>query len=347
MFKMCRVMVTGAGSGVGQGILKALRSSELPTTLIGADISPLNAALYRTDEAVIIPKVENPGAFDGIAKILKECQIDVLMIGSEFELEFFSHHKFRLEMLTGTKIIVSNFDVVEISNDKWLTAEFLRKNNLPYPKSYLPSSVEDAVSMSADLGFPFVIKSRTGTSSRNVHVVDNFEDLRAVFNSIPSPMLQELIASPSNELDVEYTCSLFKGARGEVIGPFIARRTLKGGTSWLIEVTDNPILHRTLLDLSSALDYSGSVNVQLMLRGSEVVPFELNARFSGTTAIRAHFGFNEPKMALLSYFYGKPIGAANIRKGVALRYNEEVFIENTSSDECHPGIHRGVVNRWF
>ena len=78
-----------------------------------------------------------------------------------------------------------------------------------------------------------------------------------------------------------------------------------------------------------------------------MIPFELNARFSGTTAIRAHFGFNEPKMALLSYFYNKPINSAIIRKGVALRYNEEVFIENTSADDCHAGVHQGIVNRWF
>ena len=231
MFKHCRVMVTGSGSGVGQGILKALRSSELPITLIGADISPLNAALYRTDEAVIIPKVEQPGAFDKIVKILREYRVDVLMIGSEFELEFFSFNKSSFEKVTGIQIIVSNFDVVKISNDKWLTAEFLRKNNLPYPKSYLPSCFEDAVNMSANLGYPFVLKSRTGTSSRNVHVVNNFENLSAVFSSIPSPMMQELIASPSTELGVEYTCSLFRGVRGEVVGPFIARRTLKGGTS--------------------------------------------------------------------------------------------------------------------
>ena len=38
-----RVMVTGSGSGVGQGIMKALRLSKLQLTLIAADISIYNA----------------------------------------------------------------------------------------------------------------------------------------------------------------------------------------------------------------------------------------------------------------------------------------------------------------
>ena len=36
------------------------------------------------------------------------------------------------------------------------------------------------------------------------------------------------------------------------------------------------------------------------------IPFEINARFSGTTAIRAHFGFNEPELAIQSYQRGDP-----------------------------------------
>ena len=91
----------------------------------------------------------------------------------------------------------------------------------------------------------------------------------------------------------------------------------------------------------------GSLNIQLMLSKYGPVPFELNARFSGTTAVRAHFGFNEPAMALKSYFYNEVIEPPLVREGVAMRYHEEVFVEKVSSDQLSPGIHKGVVNSWF
>ncbi|SVE38549.1 uncharacterized protein METZ01_LOCUS491403, partial [marine metagenome] len=83
-------MVTGAGSGVGQGVIKALRISELPLTLIGADIAPLNSGLFRTDEGVLIPRVESTGALEKIIDTLNGRDVRVVMVGSEFDLEFYS-----------------------------------------------------------------------------------------------------------------------------------------------------------------------------------------------------------------------------------------------------------------
>ncbi|MCH7780008.1 MAG: hypothetical protein IH848_04115 [Acidobacteria bacterium] len=76
-----RVMITGAGSGVGQGIVKSLRLSELSTTLVMADIDAFNPGFYRGDEAVIIPKVEDGGAREKMIAILREQRIDAFARG--------------------------------------------------------------------------------------------------------------------------------------------------------------------------------------------------------------------------------------------------------------------------
>ena len=161
------------------------------------------------------------------------------------------------------------------------------------------------------------------------------------------PMLQRLIDIPTSQLGSEYTCSVFKTAAGRMIGPFTARRTVRGGTSWHIEVADFEALHAPLLAIASAIDYIGSLNVQLMLTEQGAIPFELNARFSGTTAVRAHFGFNEPAMALLSFFYKEELPTPEVRSGIAMRYYEEVFIEDVRMDSLTPGQHKGKVNPWF
>lgn len=347
MRRQCRVLVTGAGSGVGQGIIKALRTSGLPVTVVAADIGPMNAALYCSEEAVIIPRVETAGALNVVLSLLKQYKIDVVMIGSEFDLDFFSTNRREIESRSGSIVIVAPPKTIAIAGDKWLTAEFLRENSLPFAEGYLPVDTADACLAAEAWGYPIMLKTRCGTSSRHVHIVKNRADLQKLYPETPQPMLQRMIGIPTLQLGSEYTCSVFKTDGGRMIGPFTARRTVRGGTSWHIEVADFKVLHAPLLAIAGAIDYTGSLNVQLMLTEQGAVPFELNARFSGTTAVRAHFGFNEPAMALLSFFYREEVPPPKIRSGIAMRYHEEIFIEGVSKDSLMPGHQRGMINTWF
>ena len=171
--------------------------------------------------------------------------------------------------------------------------------------------------------------------------------LQECFLSTPLPMLQRVIDIPTSDLNSEYTCSIFKTQDGKLIGPFTARRTIRGGTSWHIEVARFDELNSLLLAIGKEMDFIGSLNVQLMLSEQGPVPFELNSRFSGTTAVRAHFGFNEPEMALKAFYYRQDIPQPNIRSGIAFRYHEEVFVDDVSADELRPSTHKGYVNTWF
>lgn len=347
MHRQCRVLVTGAGSGVGQGIHKALRWSRLPVTIVSADIAPLNAALYRGDEAILMPRVEAAGSLEIITEILVRKEIDVVMIGSEFDLLFFAEHKALIERQTGTLVIAGPVDTVRIADDKWLTAEFLRANGLPYAEAFLPADMAAAARVANEWGYPVMLKTRRGTSSRHVHVVRDRAMLEECYSSTPLPMLQRVIDLPTAELHTEYTCSVFKTLDGRILGPFAARRTVRGGTSWHVEVARFGELDELMLAIGGAINFIGSLNVQLMLTEAGPVPFEINARFSGTTAVRAHFGFNEPEMALRNYYYREDVTDPVIRSGIALRYHEEVFVDDVRADGLQPGIHKGYVNPWF
>ena len=88
-----RVLVTGAGSGVGQGILKSLRLSTLDLHLISSDAEPISAGLSRTADALVLPKVEAAGSLEAYLSAIEQARVDAVLVGSEFDLRFFAEHK--------------------------------------------------------------------------------------------------------------------------------------------------------------------------------------------------------------------------------------------------------------
>ena len=345
--KTIRVIVTGAGSIVGQGILKSLRRCSLPVQIICTDIAALNAGLFRADEAEILPKVESPGALETWIEAITRLRADVLMIGSEFDLEFFSRNRRRIESDTGCVVVASPPETVVIADDKVVTAEFLASHNLPFPKTGTPSSLQDAHAWATAMRYPIVLKPRSGTSARHVQIIKDDESLRYWFPRTPRPMLQQYLEPLSTSIGWEFTCSVFSTADGSLLGPFVSRRTLRGGSSWMVEVVDIPEVSELVAGIGKLLPSVGSLNVQLMLTERGPVPFEFNARFSGTTPIRAYFGFNEPEMAIRSYFLREKIPSPEIRKGLCIRYIEEIMFEGFSPDGLPEKFPRGVVNSWF
>ena len=342
-----RILVTGAGSGVCHGIIKALRLSDIPSTIFCSDISAMNAGLYRADHSLILPKVEAPDSLPIYISSLKKNGIQVVMIGSEFDLVFFAANKETIEKETGACVIVSPLKTILIADDKWLTAEFLRKEGLPYAESFVPETLEEAVEAADKIGYPLIFKMRDGTSGRHIYPIKHENQLRYLFPLVPRPMIQRMVDMPSRDLHNEYSCSVFKTSDGQILGPITVRRTLRGGTSWHMEVDAFPELHPLLISIGEKLPIMGSMNIQLMIGPDGPVPFEFNARFSGTTAVRAHFGFNEPEMSINNFFLKKGLIQPKIKKGMVFRYHEEIFVNDITAKTLKDPFPKGEIHRWF
>ncbi len=346
--KKINVLITGAGSGVGQSIIKSLKISKLPIRIISADICELNAGLYRTEKSIIFPKVESYGSLKRIISIIKKNKIDVLMIGSEYELSFFGKNKDIIENKSNCMVCVTGKEIIRFSEDKYLTQQFLKNLNFPYLKTYIPKNLQDAYKIIKKIKYPCYLKNRFGTSSRNVYLIRQKNQLEFYFSQLKKPIIQEYAGSFSEDtLKNEYTCSFFKTKEKKIIGPFIAKRRLLNGTSWITEIKDFPKIKRLIKEIAGKINHVGSMNIQLRNSKKGPVPFEFNARFSGTTSIRAKFGFNEPEMFIKNYYLNKKIKNPKIKPGVTFRYIEEIFLINASIKKLKTKFGKGLINQWF
>jgi len=72
----------------------------------------------------------------------------------------------------------------------------------------------------------------------------------------------------------------------------------------------------------------------MRLHGGRAVCFEINVRFSGTTPVRARFGFNDVEAALRHYVLAEAaVDLPLITNGIALRYWNEAYVSTEAKTQ--------------
>ena len=221
---------------------------------------------------------------------------------------------------TGAIFRASAPDKLEIGRDKFLTCRWLEDNAFPAPACRL---AHEAGSLPEECGHPLIAKPRFGKGSNGVFLIENQEDLRRAADA-GGYVVQEYIGDAEHE----YTVGCYRGLDGFIPPPIIMRRTLKNGTSWKVEVVEDSAIQSLSRQICDAFQPDGPLNIQLRVNKRGVpVPFELNVRFSGTTPMRAQFGFCDVKAMLLESVLRRNIeGSFSVRRGKAFRYVNELYV---------------------
>lgn len=314
-----RVLVTGAGAVLGQGVIRALRASTLAPTIIAVDPSPLAAGLYWSDESHLIPMATDPAFESIIASLIERTRPDVVIPGTDVELPAFARNRESWEARFGTYVVVSDSRVVAIADDKYETFRFLAEHGFPAPASCLPGQESDLV---ARVGFPLIVKPRIGARSIGVVKVTNHDELERALAGRSGLVIQECVATASEE----YTAGavVFDGRCDASI---VMRRELRDGNTHRAFVDHYPELNARVREMAEVLGSHGPVNFQFRLdREGQVKVFEINARFSGTTPFRARAGFNEVELVIRKLVHGEAVRQPRIEPMTILRHFEETVV---------------------
>jgi carbamoyl-phosphate synthase large subunit len=314
-----KVLVTGAGAVLGQGIIKSLRMAETPYDIIAVDPDPRAVGLYWADRAYLVPLAKDPSYLDVVCRILDREKPDVVLIGTDVELMTYAQNKSKLESIYKTRVIVSPPHVIKIADDKWLTYEFLLANGFPCPKSALPSGISELLQ---ECDFPLIVKPRTGARSIGVHLVRNEEELYQSLNRVENPVIQECVANAEQE----YTSGVVVDM-GIAKAVVTMRRDLRDGNTYRAYVEPDAPFNSLLAKIAEKLGGVGPLNFQFRVEQGIPKIFEINARFSGTTPLRVYAGFNEVDYLVRHYVLGDPIPAPQVRAIAIFKYWNEIVVE--------------------
>ena len=329
------VLITAAGSAISQGILKAVKTSSLECNIITTDSHPYAAGLYRGKAGYLVPLARESNFIEQIVAVCNKENVHAILIGTDYELSSFARNRETIEKETGARVIVSPTPIIDIADDKWLTHSFLVENNLPSIPSALRDTVDELVEQE---GFPLIVKPRIGDSSKDTFIVQNekqlLDKLDCFLNGTSQnpyftgpaestgPIIQKYL--PNSE--EEYTSTTVV-LNGKSYGVLSLQREMRFGGHTTKAVIDNfPFVNQTIERISEVLNPFGPCNFQSRLFDGIPHVFEINARFSGTTAICAQVGFNTVEACLRSVVLNQEIPKLSFRRGVMLRYFNELFI---------------------
>lgn len=323
MTERLTVLVLGVGGNVSQGILKALALGDLPCRIVAACVSPLSLGLYTVDRAYVSPQANDPAFLDWLVTVCRDERVQAVLSGVEPVLAPLAQHAATIQRETGARCIVSDPACLAVGDDKLVTSQWLEAHGCNFPRSAASEDAAAIAGLVATCGYPLIAKPRSGKGRHGFIEIHNAADL-VYASGHRGYVVQEYLG----DTDSEYTAGCFSDHDGRVRGTIVMRRELQEGTTYKAEVGIFPDVRAEAIRIASALRPMGPSNIQLRVAGGRPVCFEINIRFSGTTPLRAHFGFNDVEAALRHYVLGEPApDLPLVTSGIALRYWNEMYVD--------------------
>jgi carbamoyl-phosphate synthase large subunit len=333
MTKREAVLVTAAGSIIGEGLIKCLKfantisreSSSFSYEIVAADMRSDAAGLYRGHHGEIIPGPrEESSYYDALVNVCKKYSIRAIFVGSDEELVPLAKLASKIENETGAKVITNPLSALEIAMDKWKTFKLLKGAWLGCAESSLPENRDEFVTK---FGFPVIVKPREGHGSQNLFLAQSSEEMEFALKSIREsggdPMIQEYLQGE----EAEYTTGVVvSGKSDSVICSISMRRKLKHGQTYKAFIEDVELVRKSSEKVALALGGKGPINVQSRLVEGKSKVFEINPRFSASCPIRAVSGVNEPDIVFRDQVLKEDISTPAFRSLVGLRYWNEVYV---------------------
>jgi carbamoyl-phosphate synthase large subunit len=323
------ILITGAGSVMGQSIYKALALHDFGESLNihFANSEALAAGRYFSSpsapvvSAPILPLAADPGYLTSLADYVQSNDIDIVFPGTQHELDKVA--SFRDVSL---KAATLPSKIVGICLDKVLTASTLASHGVRIPKT---CSLRHYVEGVEKFDGSVIIKPNHSSASRSIF---RPEDRRAAFQLVRREKLNlDRFVVQERLTGDEYTCAGYLDRYSKKLASMVFKRTLTadGATFYGEVVVDGKIqdyieaIGEALI--AEGLDF-GHFNVQLIVTKVGPVVFEINGRLSSTEAPKAHYGFNS--CAAFVYNIVRNVsydGWHHVTEGRFLRYYEEVY----------------------
>jgi len=312
---MTRVLVTGAGSLAGYGVIRSLRHWRPEFTIIGGDTDPNAVGFQWSDERAGLAPGAAPDYLDSVARAIERHRVDVVVPTHPAEIGPLARWDD-----PPVPIAVDRAELVELRLDKWLWYQQLRAVGEP---SLIPTQLlADADEGGFETHVRVVAKPRRCSGSRGLAVFEAAELQRRR----QSPGAEVLIVQPYVGSDAEeYSAAVFGDGGGGFPARIVLHRELDpGGWTKRARLAQPTSLDPVLDRLAATLRPRGAINLQFRREGESWWLLDINPRISSSTSIRSMLGYPEAAMAVDLALHGQLPTQPALRSASVTRFLDEV-----------------------
>ena len=298
-------------------------------------------AFHYATKSVISPLIYDEGYVPFLLDYCLKNKIDVLISLFDIDLPVLAQNKARFAEI-GTKVLVSDPEIVEICNDKWKTYLFLKENGFSVPKTYISLQKVLLALDSGELSYPIIVKPRFGCGSIAMSVAEDEMALLYYFRrnsravsrsylkyesgSVPEDaqiLYQEFL--PGQEYGVDVINDLEGNFQNAVIKRKIAMRA---GETDIAEIVEDDTIFAEIRHLASLTGHIGNMDLDLFMVAGKPYILEMNARFGGGYPFSHMAGCRLPE-ALLNWIENKEVSPDLLKAKAGVMGYKELVITTT------------------
>lgn len=319
-----RVLILSVGSLCAHNILCLLQSRRSEYVIIGANSVAESAGVFLCDAAHLVPAAADTDSYAGAVLRLIETERPDLVVPTREE-DVVALARIKASYGGPAVLLVGSVEAAEILEDKRLTASFAERHGLPFAPT--EDTHEGALRLADNYGYPLIAKPARGNGTRGVALLLERSHLDAAFES-EAMLVQPFLDGPADMSDYkqmlrrglpfcfsypepnQYAYQVVIGAEGALSEGYASRNTMvMGKPERSLRIFDEQLLAagRAFAEAIRAEGWVGPFNAQFKKTpAGAFVGFEVNGRFTGSSAARGLSGFDEWAAVLRGFGFEAP-----------------------------------------
>ena len=264
------------------------------------DCSSLAPAIYEADEAILVPRITEPGYVEQILEICREKRITGVLSLIDPELTLLAQHR-EAFLAVGSTPIISSAEAVAVCLDKYRMYEKLGEMGIPTGRCFLKKEDFLEAVQRGEMTYPVFVKPAKGSASLGISRVDGANELDFYCAQGPDMMIQEYMD------DTEYGADVYIDMiTGKTVSIFLKEkiRMRAGETDKSVSVKDDGLFD-LIRHFVETMEFRGVIDIDIFRVDGEYYISEVNPRFGGGYPHAWECGVNMPAM-ILKNLEGQP-----------------------------------------